>query len=195
MNTQQFTTVSKLDLWCIIITDYISRAAASTENTHQCLLSQIQHFFGVINMIYFVFEPLSNGSRVLPISTCICGSASEAASVWYVTMLPGHLLYISINKCRPASFTVSFPRDQGWVDVFTLCSLYLLKRHALETHHGYTIVFIINSTNTIWRPLCPICKHMPTLREGAESFEILAKPASECLNFLNGAYQWRAGMM
>lgn len=32
-------------------------------------------------MIYFVFEPVSNGSRDLPISICVCGSASEAASV------------------------------------------------------------------------------------------------------------------
>lgn len=134
---------------------------------------EIWDFFRVINMIYSVFEPLSNGSRVLPISTCICGSASEAASVWYVTMLPGHLLYISINKCRPASFTVSFPRNLGWVDVFTLCSLHLLKRHALETHQGYPIVFIINSINTIWSPRRHICKHMATLRLGEDS---LLKP-------------------
>lgn len=47
-------------------------------------------------------------------------------------------------------------------------SLCLLKRHALETLHGYAIVLIINSINTIWRPLCPICKHMATLRWGGD---------------------------
>lgn len=69
------------------------------------------------------FESPSNSATFLPISIYVCGRTSEAASVWYVTMLHGHLLYITINKRRQASFTVSFPRGLGWVNVFMLWSL------------------------------------------------------------------------
>lgn len=36
----------------------------------------------------------------------------------------------------------------------------MMYRHALETDHSYAIVFIINFTKTIWRPMCLIGKHM-----------------------------------
>lgn len=126
----------------------------------------MRHFFRAINMIYFLDEPLSNGSRVLPISICVCGSASEAASVWYVTMLPGHLLYTQTQASELHS-VISKRSRMGRCNHVLLSPF--VKRHALQTHHGYAIVFIINSINTIWRPLRPICKHMATLRWGGDT--------------------------
>lgn len=66
----------------------------------------------------------------------------------------------------------------------------MLQRYALETDHGYAIAFIIHSTNTIWRPLCPICKHMARLRstEPKRTECILNRSQSHWLtDFLNGS--------
>lgn len=131
-------------------------------------------------MIYFVDEPLSNGSRVLPISICVCGSASEAASVICDHVAWPSALYTNAGQLA------SQCHFQEVQDVFTHCSLHLLKRHALQTHHGYAIVFIINSINTIWRPLCPICKHMATLRWGGDRVYLKSQQSRKRLNFLNG---------
>lgn len=173
----------------------LASAAKMIQDICECILiREYMVFLSVLQNIKIMNEFLciKNLSCVpiqLPICICFpaCGSVREAAS-----MICDHVawpsgLYNHKQTQAGQLHSIISKRSKLGNCIHALVSGQMLQRYALETGHGYAITFIIHSTNTIWRPHCPICKHMARLKEwGAKGdralSELLVRPLTVCLN-------------